>query len=356
MPRAAKPQAKGPRFQTAHESLYGLHITERSPATAKLVSFRCQFYVYYGPEIDPTKPPRERAKKTTKKAWTNNFRADLYQDHLKSEHFSSWATYQLLTYDEKRVFFESRIPFENTMSAHINSGSNIMPLTFIINSRIVEVLIGDMFFHPDDHGGTTQRAALKLFIKKEDHYEVCLSNPTQFKLIVAYIARGISFRQCEGLLDDTKRITGIFTIINFILILGLSRLGSLKDTVASGYARIVLARNLQIISTILDPKNYRSSWAFSLANDGSTHYGKSYFDNRIRFHYKSTIYNIHLVAIPMFESHTGENMFILVRRILDVLCLQWRAQLIGIGSDGASSMTEHLQGVVTRIAGESLNT
>ena len=49
----------------------------------------------------------------------------------------------------------------------------------------------------------------------------------------------------------------------------------------------------------------------------------------------------------MFESHTGENIFILVRHILDVLCPQWHAQLIGIGSDGASSMTRHLQGVVT---------
>jgi hypothetical protein len=49
----------------------------------------------------------------------------------------------------------------------------------------------------------------------------------------------------------------------------------------------------------------------------------------------------------MFEQHTGENMFILVSRVLDVLCPRWRTQMIGISSDGANAMIGHLQGVVT---------
>ena len=123
----------------------------------------------------------------------------------------------------------------------------------------------------------------------------------------------------------------------------------------ASYARIVVARNLQVLSAILDPKN-RSCWAFSLANDASTHFGKSYFDNRIRIHINGKIHNLHAIAIPMFEQHTAENMFILVCRFLDVLCPQWRTQLIGIGSDGASSMTGHLHGVVTRFDKECSNT
>jgi len=123
----------------------------------------------------------------------------------------------------------------------------------------------------------------------------------------------------------------------------------------ASYARIALACNLQLLSTILDPKN-RSCWAFSLANDGSTHFGKSYFDNHIQIHVNGKLYNFHAIAIPMFEEHTGENMFILVSHFLDVLCPRWRMQLIGIGSDGASAMIGHLQGVVTRLAKESSNT
>src|SRR5579859_3250805 len=52
---------------------------------------------------------------------------------------------------------------------------------------------------------------------------------------------------------------------------------------------------------------------------------------------------------------TGENMFVLVSRVLDVLCPRWRTQMIGVGSDGANPMIGHLQGVVTRIAKESAN-
>jgi hypothetical protein len=58
----------------------------------------------------------------------------------------------------------------------------------------------------------------------------------------------------------------------------------------------------------------------------------------------------------MYEHHTGENIFILIRRVLDVVCPRWRMQMIGVGSDGANSMTEQFQGVVTRLANESGNT
>jgi len=42
----------------------------------------------------------------------------------------------------------------------------------------------------------------------DDHYEVVISNPIQFELVIAYIAKGISIWQCEGLVADTKAITG----------------------------------------------------------------------------------------------------------------------------------------------------
>jgi len=135
----------------------------------------------------------------------------------------------------------------------------------------------------------------------------------------------------------------------------VTRLGSLTDTKVAGYARIVLAHSLQLISTILNPGKNRSCWAFSLASDASTHYGSSYLDNRIRVHIDGKLHNFHLIAIPMYEKHSGKNMFILIRRVLDVICPRWRMQLIGVGSDGASSMTGQFQGVVTRLDNESAN-
>jgi hypothetical protein len=129
-------------------------------------------------------------------------------------------------------------------------------------------------------------------------------------------------------------------------ITGMSDLGSLTAMKVSNYARIVYAINLGNLSTIL---NDSSTWAFSLANDASTHYGKSYLDNRIRFHRNRVLYNIHMLAIPMYDRHTGENMFKLVSNVFDILCPMWRTKLISMGSDGASSMTGEYSGVVTRV-------
>jgi len=54
----------------------------------------------------------------------------------------------------------------------------------------------------------------------------------------------------------------------------------------------------------------------------------------------------------MFERHTGENMFQLVVEFLDVMCAEWRAKLIGVSTDGASTMVGSIQGVVTCIEKE----
>jgi len=68
-----------------------------------------------------------------------------------------------------------------------------MSFSIIVHPSIIDILVADMFFHPDDYGGVTQKAALKLFTQKEDHYEVTIANPTQFHLVVAHIARGDFF-------------------------------------------------------------------------------------------------------------------------------------------------------------------
>jgi hypothetical protein len=77
---------------------------------------------------------------------------------------------------------------------------------------VTDTLIGDMFFHPDDQGGTTQTAALKSFKRVDDgdesYYRVIIQHPTQFSLVVAYVSRRVSFRQCACILADTKRILG----------------------------------------------------------------------------------------------------------------------------------------------------
>jgi hypothetical protein len=160
----------------------------------------------------------------------------------------------------------------------------------------------------------------------------------QFQLCIGQISHGNSFRQVSSNLMLFKEVTG------------LAEIGSVTDEVVSNYARQICAINLQRLATLLH-KN-KSIWAFSLSTDASTHWGTSYLDNRIRFHLSGKLYDVHAIAIPMFERHTGVNMYSLISRFLDVISSTWRQKLLGIASDGATVMTGEFQGVVTRIENE----
>ena len=93
---------------------------------------------------------------------------------------------------------------------HVNIAT---PLKLNIQAPIVDVLIGDMFFHPYDQGETTQKNTLKLFKRVDGRidgdYEVVLLNPDQFKLVVANVSGGVSFRQCVRIHEDVKDILRI---------------------------------------------------------------------------------------------------------------------------------------------------
>jgi hypothetical protein len=63
----------------------------------------------------------------------------------------------------------------------------------------------------------------------------------------------------------------------------------------------------------------------------------------------SEMFNIHLIAAPMYQSHTSNNMYSLTSKILDALCYNWKDKIIGVTSDGASNMTGRHIGLVTQI-------
>ena len=93
----------------------------------------------------------------------------------------------------------------------------------------------------------------------------------------------------------------------------------------------------------------RSCWDFSIALDGGNKSSISYLDFRLRLVLGYELFNIHLIAAPMYESYTGDNMFALCSKILDVLCSNWKEKIIGVTTDGASNMTGRHVGIVTQI-------
>jgi hypothetical protein len=108
-----------------------------------------------------------------KRAWTvkvkhfSTFRADGYRRHLQLQRAETWKKYKgLLSKAEKEAFFlQANVPFASTMNAHMEVER---PLCFHFNLAIVEVIIGNLLFHPDDIAGTTQSRAMLLFKKLEE--------------------------------------------------------------------------------------------------------------------------------------------------------------------------------------------
>lgn len=98
-----------------------------------------------------------------------------------------------------------------------------------------------------------------------------------------------------------------------------------------------IAINLQHIRILVTD---RRCWAFLLAFDGATNRTDSSIDVRIRLCIRGSISNFRLLAIPMYESHTGQAMFNVVTDLMDgVFGTFWRNKLLSVASDGANSMT-----------------
>ena len=210
MGKAPTKKAAGGPFNPLHTSMYGLKVMERCPDTQRVISVRCQFCIKSGVEVGPAKP-RQRAPRKGNIAWTESFRTDKYTHHHERQHPVEWARYKAFSFDEKAKFFAGMTPHANTMLPHINVGLTAAPLELRILSPIVDIVISDMFFHPDKQVGTTQTTALKSFKRVDgvdDYYEVHIPNPVQFRLVVSWVSGGVSFRQCVRFVADTRRILG----------------------------------------------------------------------------------------------------------------------------------------------------
>ena len=116
------------------------------------------------------------------------------------------------------------------------------PLVFKIDAPIVDTIIGNLFFHPDDHEGLSQVKVLKLFKSNTNfnEYTITLTNLLQFELAIDQITISLSFQQVEAVLALVKHHTGF------------TRIGSMNDIAVANYPRVMYTVNLQLLSNILD--------------------------------------------------------------------------------------------------------
>ncbi|RLO05989.1 hypothetical protein DYB28_008386 [Aphanomyces astaci] len=152
--------------------------------------------------------------------------------------------------------------------------------------------------------------AMKLFVKKvvidmgTYTYTATIKNDMRFELAMDYVGADISFREAAAAVQHARVRTNTHKV------------QGMTDLIVAKSVRVLVAVGLQMIAKLIDDP---SVWAFSLAGDGSTHRGQSFFDLRTRVCYRGFLIKLHLVAIPMFERHTAANIFRLIVNFLDVL-------------------------------------
>lgn len=92
---------------------------------------------------------------------------------------------------------------------------------------------------------------------------------------------------------------------------GLAGIGSCNSTI-SPHARFACAVNLQNVYELL-----KEAWTFSIALDMFTRMSPSYLDVGLRVHLnKLCVINLHILAIPMHDSHTAVVIFDTTKNLL----------------------------------------
>ena len=330
-------------FDFKHEwlNLYGLQITARDTSTSEVMSIKCRFCEFGRDEVgDGEERQRKRTKhiKFYKKPW----RSDNIKCHVEEQHKVRYAEYVKLTLDDKKNYFmeaENARPLAGMIR---NDQADTMAkemIIFNISCNVVKIIIHQLLldYDPDDAEDNIPATADDIFTLVGDegddqHYEASWSNKLQFKMIVSHISVGISFLQCSKLLLQSKEF------------LGLGALGNISIGKVIQVVRYTCAFNYEIIRKVL-----HHVWAFSIAMDAGTKGSVPYLDVRLRLVLRGKLFNIHLVALPTYESHTGLNTFVLISRFLDALCENWKKKMISVSTDGASNMHGRHQCAVTRL-------
>ncbi|KAI9910328.1 hypothetical protein PsorP6_010259 [Peronosclerospora sorghi] len=150
-----------------------------------------------------------------------------------------------------------------------------------MNKNIVEDIIGRLLMESEDDketGGTELRSnTLSIFHQQEAGGE----NISGYYEVL-----------CSELLYATKQEAKVDQVGNF------------SDGKVILHVRTVCAANLQRILQIL-----HAIRAFPIAFDCGIKGDQGYLDDRLRFAINGQLFNIHLMAIQMHQSHTGYNIF-----------------------------------------------
>ena len=156
-------------FRLGHETAYGLKICERDAATNDVVSVLCRFCASFGRE---EKAGAKRKVTSNVQYYKRPFRTDHYTKHAKEAHPRRWELYCASSDEKKSTFFDETVPAVHRETIKSHFGKSHRVVHHFVNKEIVDVIIGEMLFQPDDlSDNITKERALVIFDNVVDSEE-----------------------------------------------------------------------------------------------------------------------------------------------------------------------------------------
>jgi len=114
------------------------------------VTAKCKFYLYEGRDVVQLDGNLTRKHKhhSDIQYFTKSFNLHKYRIHHAGQRKESWAWYHTLSVEDKKLFFDAKIPVTNALHQHMDLTTDM--LMFLINAPIVEMIVDDLFFCDDE--------------------------------------------------------------------------------------------------------------------------------------------------------------------------------------------------------------
>ena len=146
------PKRRVQPFRMAHEAEFGVKVTSLDASTSAVTPVVCRFFVAFGRE---EKVGLKRKSIATKKYFKAPFCPVLYCQHHESHHSSMCLLY-LEASDAAKATFSEVVPVGDQLTSHFEGSGG--QLYFTIDPEIVDVLILEVLFDPEDGQESVARA------------------------------------------------------------------------------------------------------------------------------------------------------------------------------------------------------
>ena len=106
---------------------------------------------------------RKRSRLERVKYFKAPFCKENYLSHHMRMHGAKWIEYCGLDLEAKKTFFDIGSSSRSHAMMHAFSRPRVLPLRLLINKDIINVIIGNMMFHPEDKNGISRSHLLSSF-------------------------------------------------------------------------------------------------------------------------------------------------------------------------------------------------